>query len=1085
MTQENLICPYPGLRPFNEDESIFFKGREEHIEKIISLLEKNKFLMLTGASGDGKSSLVYAGLVPSARAGFFKARYNNWLVADFRPERSPLKNLARSLASHLNQNEADVEKEISHGFSSLVKLYRSTPFYIDPKSPEWVNADDKGKRVLKRKGANLLILVDQFEEFFTNPENYTGGKPSVQAQAVINLLLETAKIALEEDLPIYIICTMRSDYIGQCADFRGLPEFIGFSQFFVPRLKRKEIHQVIEEPAVLSGSKISNRLTETLISELVYGLDQLPLLQHALNQIWNITKPGEEMDLIHLAKLAGLSKDVLPEKDKAEFEKWFVDVPDYKKSFYNNPCLNNILNAHANDLYERSGEYYSTKYGKKISQEDVSFIIKTAFQCLTKIDDSRAVRNRMTLLEITSLIGRPDITPDVVGGLLELFRMQGNTFLKPFISDDDPLSFQLKNDDVLDITHESLIRNWNNLKQWAEEDDENRQVYLDFYKQLERWIVNGRSKDYLLAAGPLSFFESWYQKCKPNKFWLLKFDESDKLKEEKLAIADKTIKDTIDFISLSKKAHLRKRNILIFVAATVILALSTFTVWAMMEKKNALAQKEIANEKTKEVLASSREVLKAKNAALDLKDKAEESEFLAIISKESAEKAKKEALEAKAVAEIERVKAEQQTLIAMDESKKAEEQRQIANEARDKALVAETKAKNLTLLSVTQAMAMKSAIMEDSAQLQSLLAVQSYNFTVSSKENTQNPIIYDALITAYTNINQNNTSVISNLMYEPRTLLPVNVGAELLSTGKQGTIDRIHVLNGTVMNSYALPEKKIILYTLFSPDGKNLLCGYIDGEIAFYDISNLDKISKTQINKGNQQLLTGAFNASGNVMVIVTQDSIIHFWDINGAKVESKGSLNSQGRVRSVVVSDDGATLYYSTEKGDINTHTISNNKTENLFSSKSAVPLCLALSKEKNKLAAGFSDGKVRVFDLKDRSVKVINEHSTRVELVLFNATSTLMVTSSSDKSIRVYDLQKADARPIVFKDQQAKARSITFVNDHSIAVGMADRSIRVWELSSEKIVEKLCPLIKRNLSNAEWLQYVGEGIEYQKTCK
>src|SRR6266481_4446903 len=94
----NQICPYPGLRPFSEEESIFFKGREEHIEKIISQLEEKKFVMLTGASGDGKSSLVYAGVIPNAKAGFFKAKFNNWLIADFRPERTPLKNLAAVIA---------------------------------------------------------------------------------------------------------------------------------------------------------------------------------------------------------------------------------------------------------------------------------------------------------------------------------------------------------------------------------------------------------------------------------------------------------------------------------------------------------------------------------------------------------------------------------------------------------------------------------------------------------------------------------------------------------------------------------------------------------------------------------------------------------------------------------------------------------------------------------------------------------------------------------------------------------------------------------------------------------------------------
>ena len=105
--QEELICSYPGLRPFNEDEAIFFKGRDEHIEQITRQLEEKKFLMLTGASGDGKSSLVYAGLIPNARAGFFKAKFGNWIVVDFRPERSPLKNLADALSDKFGAKEKE------------------------------------------------------------------------------------------------------------------------------------------------------------------------------------------------------------------------------------------------------------------------------------------------------------------------------------------------------------------------------------------------------------------------------------------------------------------------------------------------------------------------------------------------------------------------------------------------------------------------------------------------------------------------------------------------------------------------------------------------------------------------------------------------------------------------------------------------------------------------------------------------------------------------------------------------------------------------------------------------------------------
>ena len=263
------ICPYTGLRPFTEEESLYFKGRDEHIDQATKQLGNNKFLILTGASGDGKSSLVYAGIIPNAKAGFLKSNYTNWAIADFRPERSPLLNFSESIADQLGiSNVSTVLSELNHGYSSLVDLYKASDLYLDPNDPEWINADEVQRKSIERKAANLMIVADQFEEFFTNPENYNNGVPSSEANLVTNLLLETARIALDEKLPIYVIITMRSDFIGQCASFRGLPEYIGFSQFFVPRLNRKQLQEVIEEPAVLSGNRISRRLTERLITDI-------------------------------------------------------------------------------------------------------------------------------------------------------------------------------------------------------------------------------------------------------------------------------------------------------------------------------------------------------------------------------------------------------------------------------------------------------------------------------------------------------------------------------------------------------------------------------------------------------------------------------------------------------------------------------------------------------------------------------------------------------------------------------------------------------------------------------------------------
>ena len=595
MLEAEQICPYTGLRSFTEEESLYFKGREEEIDQATEQLRRNKFLMLTGSSGDGKSSLIYAGIIPNARAGFLKSKYSQWCIADFRPERTPFYNLCKAIAWQLDIDSAySVQAELNHGFSAIIDLYKNSKRYIDTNSVEWQLADNAGKAAIKREAANLIILVDQFEEFFTNPENYHKGVPSSDANLVLNLLLETARIALEEDLPIYIVFTMRSDYIGQCAAFRGLPEYIGFSQFFVPRLNRTQLQQVIEEPSVLSGNRISRRLTERLIHDLTEGVDQLPIVQHALNQIWHAADNGkEEMDLIHYAMVGGMPVNELPDEQVDRFKNWNEGLSPEIKACYHQPNLQNVLDTHTNKLYEQAEEYYAKKTGINISDEDAKAVIKTAFICLTKIDQSRAVRNRMTLKEITNIIGRSELGTKEIGAVLNIFREPGNTFIRPFILD-DPESQTLSDMDVLDITHESLIRNWEYLGDWAKEEFDNYTISLDFEQQLNRWVESGKSKDFLLPIGPLTYFENWFQNAKPNAYWIARYLPKEIDEDKKLANAKQVLSNAQEFLTRSARKHVVTRTVMHYgpkrIAATLgliaVLTLSSFAVRDYFREQN-------------------------------------------------------------------------------------------------------------------------------------------------------------------------------------------------------------------------------------------------------------------------------------------------------------------------------------------------------------------------------------------------------------------------------------------------------------------------------------------------------------------
>ncbi len=578
MFEDFQICPYTGLRSFTEEESIYFKGRDEQIQEATAQLQRNKFLMLTGASGDGKSSLVYAGIIPTARAGFLKSTYTQWNVIDFRPERSPLKNLCRSVAEQLEiKSVSTVEAELSHGFSALVDLYKNSIRYVDPDSQEWINANEEERSAIKRRASNLIILADQFEEFFTNPENYYRGVTSKESNLVINLLLETAKIALEEGLPIYIVFTMRSDYIGQCTAFRGLPESIGFSQFFVPRLNRKELKEVIEEPAILSGNTISKRLTERLIYDITEGVDQLPILQHALNQIWMAADSGqEEMDLVHYAMVGGLNPDELPNGDQDRFKDWFEKLPQYIKDCYHQPNLRNVLDTHANKLYEMAADYYLEKTGNHIHKEEAKKIIKIIFICLTKIDQSRAVRNRMTLTEIHNIMENLDVKIETLAEVLNIFREPGNTLIRPFINDSEentPLNYN----EVLDITHESLIRNWELLKVWAKEEHGYYTTYQDFYQQVVRWIKHDRSSGFLLPIGPLTYFEKWFEDLSPTPHWIKRYLETGN-DSETLEKAKEILDNSKEFLSLSAKKHVITRAVVRVGARKIIATLAVLAL---------------------------------------------------------------------------------------------------------------------------------------------------------------------------------------------------------------------------------------------------------------------------------------------------------------------------------------------------------------------------------------------------------------------------------------------------------------------------------------------------------------------------
>src|SRR5215472_1728606 len=288
MIAATIAEPFPGLRSFTTQESELFFGRDEQVDELISRLASRRFLGVVGTSGSGKSSLVRAGLIPILQRGDLGPPGSEWVIAVVpRPGIDPLHALARALVeafrlemSELLSVEAALQKS-SLGLSTLARQYL-------------------------REHQRLFILVDQFEELFRYRKQ-AGDEARIRSTAFVKLLLaatgQSELVSLDGEPPVYIVFTMRSDYLGKCAQFRGLPEALNDSQYLVPRMSRDQLRETIEGPVAWAGAQISGVLVDRLLNDAGDDPDLLPLLQHALLRIWEESEEarlkGEPIDVPH------------------------------------------------------------------------------------------------------------------------------------------------------------------------------------------------------------------------------------------------------------------------------------------------------------------------------------------------------------------------------------------------------------------------------------------------------------------------------------------------------------------------------------------------------------------------------------------------------------------------------------------------------------------------------------------------------------------------------------------------------------------------------------------------------------------
>ncbi len=447
-----IFSPYPGLRPFKEEESEYFFGREEHIEGLLAKLSKNRFLAAVGPSGCGKSSLVYAGMIPALKMGFMPGAGENWRVAALRPGASPMRNLAESLHRAVALPDApgpgDPADDTAVAFLSAA--LRRGPSRLAETFREARLPDD----------FRLLVLVDQFEEIF----RFRDQTDADEADAFVELLLAPERAA---EGRIYVALTMRSDFLGDCAVFRGLPEAMNDSQFLTPRLTREQRRAAIAGPAGVQGAVIEPALVNRMLNEMGDDPDQLPLMQHCLMRMWTLADGGP-LTTEHYEKAGGLER---------------------------------ALSKHADDVFREL-----TTEQKRIAE--------VLFKRLSeRSEGKRDTRRPVRLKEPAEVAG---VAPEKVAEVVEAFRAPGRSFLTP------PPPKALDAERVVDISHESLVRQWERLRDWVHEEAASADKYKLLEDTARRWKNHAAG---LWGSPDLDIAVKWKQEQMPTSQWARRYGE--------------------------------------------------------------------------------------------------------------------------------------------------------------------------------------------------------------------------------------------------------------------------------------------------------------------------------------------------------------------------------------------------------------------------------------------------------------------------------------------------------------------------------------------------------------------------------
>jgi len=817
---------------------------------------------------------------------------------------------------------------------------------------------------------NILVLVDQFEEIFRYKSSRRAGGGD-EAAAFVKLLLA----ARESELPVYIAITMRSDFIGDCMEFGTLPEVVNEGIYLVPRMTREELRLAITGPVAVGGATIAPRLVSRLLNDVGDDPDQLPILQHALMRTW------ERWQTAH-----------------------YRDEPLDLRHYEDIGTLHEALSRHAEEAF---GELDAL--GQLIAEK--------MFKALTdKASDPRGVRRPAPVREICAVASA---SLAEVTRVAESFRKAGRSFLMP------PEEVELEESSILDIAHESLMRIWERLSHWADDEARSGQLYLDVAQAAQR---HEQGLIALWRDPELQFALTWREKEQPTPEWADRYDPSF---ARAMAFLDAS-RDERD--QKAQQREMRRRRALLM-ARAVIAVLSIGFLAMMGLGYTALQQKKEAQRATAQAEERLDQVISAQKRVQAEKLRAEGEKRQAMAAREVADQERERAEEERLRAETQSQIATQQSAIANTERQRAEteEQKALANEREARAKTKEadiargeavtqkeqaeeqrTRAQTLRSLSASRALALTS---REARAVDLPLVLAAYRLNQENGGDPDDPELFAAMhavgarhpTPTVLKLPQKSGALSLALSKDGRTIFAGDESGQI-SGHDRATADS---LNG---DQWLAPKPVAQLAgpvrALAIKD--NLLAAGTDGgKVAVWDLGK-NGAPPQELTAGKAAVTSIAFQPSGSLLAAGNLDGTVTLLDpLHPTVPATLRGTDSKNSVRAVAWSADGRSVAAGQRSGALLWDATQPEAQPRSVCTGAADVRSLAFKPDGTALLCGRADGRIIGWPLRQGRELTFSGHTASVNSLRFSPRGDTLASGSSDGTIRLWHIDKPEALP------------------------------------------------------------------------